>query len=234
MLEKSAQNEWKTKDKNEIYFAQEDQDVQKGKKAIDLLLLSDPTNSKSLLLKAMFLLKSRDFRRAEECFLKSIESNPANSFCLLEYRSFLLSCGMESAANFIYRIIDEFSFHKIFSPFSGLELGGVIKVFEGDGSFKSLSITATTPASDVLVMVCHASKTFYSNRQCVLVALDSQIPLYKVCCFFFFFFILFFLFSFFFFLFSFSFFFFFGKQSSFSFSLSLSLSLKNFLFLFRL
>ena len=128
--------------------------------------------TKSLCLYAMYLVRCKEFVLAEAYFLQSIKNDPANSFALIEYYYFLDQCGFSSAAEHSLRVIQEQTKTKVMSPYRGTELGGVIKIFVENGSFKSLSVTVTTTAMDILAQVSNSLKKSFDPLRMQLSVVD--------------------------------------------------------------
>ena len=158
-------------ERGEDYFDLTDMRVQKAGKCIQQLVKIHNT-TKSLCLFAMYLVRCQKFVLAEENFLDSIKDDPTNSFALIEYYYFLDQCGLNSAAEHCLRVIEEQTKTKVMSPYRGIELGGVIKVFVENGSFKSLSVTATTTAMDILAQVTYSLKITFDPLRMQLCVVD--------------------------------------------------------------
>ena len=155
-----------------ISFDPTDPSVQKARDCLRHLISTDPTNSKSLCLYAMFLNRCDEFADAEEFFLKSIQIEPSNSFAIVEYMHFLDRCGQHQTADYALEVITSKTKHKLISPYTGKELGGIVRVFLQNGSFKSLSIRATMTTKDVLVLICHSLKIPFNSMDMQLIAVD--------------------------------------------------------------
>ena len=145
-----------------------------------LQLVKIHNNTKSLCLYAMYLVRCQQYVLAEEYFLNSIKDDPINSFALIQYYYFLSLCGLHSAAEHSLRVIEEQTKTKVISPYCGKELGGVVKVFVGNGTFKSLSVTATTTAMDIVAQVAHTLKREHDPLQLQLAVIDPGLSVKKM------------------------------------------------------
>ena len=117
--------------------------------------------------------------KAESHFIRSLQASPS-PYTLTEYLYFLDRCRITNLADHAYRCIVEKTTQTIVSPFTGKELGGIIKVFTENGSFKSMKITGVTSTSDILVQVSNSLKMKFDHDRWQLVGVDAGVPLRQI------------------------------------------------------
>ena len=147
--------------------------VKKANEIFVSLTKLDPCDTTALCLYGMFLFKTRNFVKSEESFLLSLEANPENKYALLQYCNFLDVLGHPASASAFY---DEFIVLKhILSPLTYKEEANHIRVFLEDGSFKSLTLTASTTVTEIAILMCKARGVTYHSKEWALFRVEPKV-----------------------------------------------------------
>ena len=94
-------------------------------------------------------------------FIRALDENPRNGFALVEYYKFLNRVKLFTASELLPSLMLKMIDAPIVSPVDGSQLGGVIKVYGEDGSFKSLNVVATFTTLDVCQALMTAMKVSF-------------------------------------------------------------------------
>lgn len=167
LLSLKSQEEGWTDDKGN-YFPPAITETHKAHEYFRLALHQDERDPNTLALYALFLEKIRNTLDAEKSFIKSIETDPRNGFAVYQYLNFLDRYGHLKDADELYGFLSNLLDERIVSPLSETEIGGVVKVYFEDESFKSVKVTSTMRTYDVIILVLRALKMAYVPFDCHL------------------------------------------------------------------